>query len=274
MNNFGLAPLPEDKRDFSLGSIFTFEKPEDLPDEFELKLPYPPKDQKGSDFCTAYASCGMSELQEDEILEPAFSFAMSKEISGGVEVWGQDLRSAMSSHVKYGALQSSLSLYSVDNKDPDWLREPQNWDAQERVMALNHKKKSYFKVVGQYDAFDDIRLAIHKFQDKKQAVILGVEWGWGLDTFKIDEKKGGFGHAIYAYGWFGNYILIRNSYGNSGKGGSHAIHRDIINEYADKYGAFMLVDMDQEEAKSRIKYGIIDTDNWLIRLWKRIWVTS
>ena len=271
LHNFGLQPLKKDDRDFALGAIFDLGDPTTLPSHFELELPYPAKDQRGSDYCTAYASCGLSELQEGVELEPSFSFAMSKEVSGDISAWGQNLRDAMKAHVKYGGLDTAFSPYSLTNKDDAFLRDPASWNSALRELALPHRKKSFFKVQGRYNAFDDIRLALYKFREEKQAVEIGVEWGWDIREYQIKEKRSGFGHAVYAYGWSGDYLLIRNSYGSlAGKEGNHAIHKDIINEYADRFGAYMLVDIDKEQAKKWVAYGITESDNWFIRCIKYI----
>ena len=60
-NKFGLRKLPPDTRDFKLGNVFDLPKLEELPSEFILGEPII-HNQGNTDFCTAYATCGMSEL--------------------------------------------------------------------------------------------------------------------------------------------------------------------------------------------------------------------
>src|SRR3990167_7919152 len=98
--NFGLKETPKDNRDFLLGSIFRLPKLEELPNEFIFDI-QKIEDQLDSDFCSAFSSSYLSELQEDVDLEPSLSFAISKVISGDPAEWGQDIRSAMKSHVDF-----------------------------------------------------------------------------------------------------------------------------------------------------------------------------
>ena len=268
---FGLRPLPKDDRDFQLGAVFDLPALTDLPDHFQfdtLKI----KHQGGSDFCTAYSYCAASELQEGVTLEPSWSFAMTKSIEGDHTTWGADLRIAAKAHTAYGALEEADSPYSLENKDPDFLRNPECWPVDLMEDAEKHKKKSFFKVEGPYDPFDNIRAAIWKFRESKQAVVLGLVWGWPItQTNMLTPCETGFGHAVAAIGWSGDYIIIQNSYGTeAGQGGLHYIHRDVINADVKRFGAYMLVDLDREQAEYMIDNGIKDTDNWLIALLKAL----
>jgi hypothetical protein len=53
---YGLLPLPKDDRDFKLGALYTLPKLSEIPDAFELDV-LGIKDQRDSDFCTAFATC-------------------------------------------------------------------------------------------------------------------------------------------------------------------------------------------------------------------------
>jgi len=109
---FGLLPLPKDKRDFSLGALYKQPKLEELPESFDLGE-MRVKNQGDTDYCTAYASCLASEFQEDVSLWPDYTFAASKKISGNKDAWGQNLRHACKGQTKYGAIVCvTLILYS------------------------------------------------------------------------------------------------------------------------------------------------------------------
>jgi hypothetical protein len=249
-----LKVLPKDNRDFKLSAILKLPPLEELPEEFELK-PLVVHSQLNSDYCTQEASCGVSELQEEVELSPEWCFAVSKMISGDPEDFGQDLRTAVSVHTKYGAIEKSEAPYSIQDTEDEIIRYINNWPKELFEKALKHRKKSYFKVDGQYDAFDDIRAYIWKFKGESRACVLGLEWSWPLEQEIMDkvEEYGG-GHAVYCRGWKKingiTYLIIQNSYDKeAGNNGSHCFSREIINKFAEKYGVFTFVDMPEEEAK-------------------------
>ena len=240
-NKFGLRKLSKDERDFKLGNVFDLPKLEELPDEFILGEPII-HNQGDTDYCSAYATCGMSEFQEEVELYPPYSFALSKEISGDADEWGQDLRTALKSHTNYGAIEKGLTDINGRKLSdyPDLLSE-----------AQKHLKKSFFNVSGGYDHFDIIRASMWHFRAKKQGVALGVLWSWDLSEKQLTGTvEAGFGHALYCIGWKGDYLIVVNSYGKeAGENGRHYLHRDTVNHFVKQYGAFMMVDMPKEEAK-------------------------
>src|SRR3990167_8133632 len=138
----GLRVLPPDTRDFKLGNVFDLPKLEELPSEFILGEPII-HNQGNTDFCTAYATCGMSELQEGVELYPPYSFALSKEISKDWDEWGQDLRTALKSHTNYGAIEKGLTDINS--------RKLADYPADLLLEAQKHLKKSFFNVSGGYD---------------------------------------------------------------------------------------------------------------------------
>lgn len=255
-NKFGLRELPEDKNDFTFGALgWRLPQLDMLPAEFELDRPFPIKHQGGTDFCSAYASCAMSEIQEGVELYPPYSFAASKAISGNVEEWGQDLRSAMKAHVKYGAMKAGKTTLVS------------------RVLAeypagdKTYLKKSYFQTKGQYDAYDNIRASISKYKD---AVEIGVIFSWPLSQYKLDTvAQNGFGHAMYVVGWTEEGLVVVNSYGNeAGKEGVHIMTREVINAFVGRFGAYMMIDIDPEDVKEQA-----DRRLWtLASIYGKIWI--
>ena len=267
---FGLQPTPPDARDFQLGQITFLPDLDTLPAEF--LIPYSLKHQRSTDFCSAYMSCAMSEPQEHAVFEPSYSFAVSKEISGDKDGWGQNLRDALKSHVRTGALPIEFSPFSVDSKPSDFLRDIENWKAITPNLTELYRKQSYFKVTGQYNAFDNARTALHKF---KSPIGTGVLWGWSLSRTLLDTiPQGGFGHAVTIIGftkWENgeDVLILLNSYGKeAGKDGLHYITRDVYNHFANFYGHYMFLDLEKEDAKWRLSWNIKLEDNWLIQLCK------
>lgn len=264
---YGLLPLPKDPRDISVGALYSLPKLSEIPDKFSIDT-LEVKDQEESDFCAAYSSCTVSEIQEDVALEPAWSFAMSKTLSGDADSYGQDLRTMMKTHVKFGAIEKKQSPFSIKNKSPDFLRRIKNWPTELRQKALYHKKGSFMDCKGPYDAFDNIRACVWKFRKEKRAVESGIMWGWPVDTERINDvgtPEGG--HAIAYIGWNGEYLMMQNSYGKSaGRNGVHLVHRSVVNKYVDMYGAFMFQDLSADEAKWYRDNGKKVDQSWVITL--------
>lgn len=261
--NGGLLPLPLDPRDVTVGGLFI--QPLALPSEFSLHYPFKVKDQGQSDFCAAYSTCEASELQENVELCPEFSFALSKVISGDPEEWGQDLRTMAKAHTKYGALEETLSPL---HGPPDLVRKIENWPKLNNLLnlAITHKKETYAFTKGNGDAFTNICSWLYKFKYEKRAVVLGVLWDWPSDQKYIDTfAKGGFGHAVLALGWKGDYLKILNSWGESaGDHGIFWLHRDVVNQNVSAYGALMFIDISPEKAKWYMENGVRyeDTSWW------------
>lgn len=254
--NYGLRPLKEDERDFPVGGLVDLPELSELPKKYSLPLPKI-KDQKQSDFCAAFSSTTVSEYQEGVELCPEWVFAIGKMLAGDVDDWGIDLRTICKAHEKYGAIEVKDAPFSIDNKDADFLRRIENWPDELKDKALYHKKASYFKVVGPYDSFDDIRATLWKFREEKRAVFTGVVWSWNAKDFRLDDfNMEGYGHAVPVIGWDGDYAIVPNSWGKKvGDNGVHYIHRRVINKFVGMYGAFMFLDITKEEATEYLKYG-------------------
>jgi hypothetical protein len=191
-------------------------------------------------------------------LEPAFSFAISKMISGDKESYGQDLRSACKAHILYGALEKNKAPFNLENKDDGFLRDFSNWPKELLAQAEEHKKQSYFSVDGPYSHFDNCRVALYRNQDKKRFIITGCLWrtSWtGADNGIIPEKyeKDGFGHAFVITGWvkFGDKTYLKAQLSNGediGLNGNFFFSREVVNKEF-KFGSFLFVDIDNERVK-------------------------
>lgn len=268
----GLRPTIHDSRNLKFGAVYWLPELSELPEQFFFDTKT--RDQGDSDKCTAYMTCTMSGLQEEEDLDPDFAFMAGKKLSGDPEKWGQDLHTAMKAHVKIGALSvADREGIRLSSHDDGWLRDPESWPADAFVKATKHKKKTYFELEGPYDHFDNARGAIWKLRHLRTAIGFGVRWGYQKSTVVLAELTGGVGHAMTITGWKvvdGKTVLVvQNSLGEDhGEHGKNYITREVFNHYVEEYSAFLFTDMTKEDAKRAVKYGYFDTDSFSMRLIK------
>lgn len=273
-----LRPTPPDDRDFSLGAITTLPPLSEIPDDFMLDG-IEIKDQRGTDFCTQFAACGVSGLQEGVSLSPEWSFAKTKELAGDIDGYGEDLRTAVATHVKVGAVEAKDVPFSVRTKSSKFLRRIENYPPELEKKAFIHMKKSYVLPEGPYDAFDNIRASLWKYKKngENRGVAMGCKFRWDSKDVILGEGDGnvGGGHAMY-YGGARKikgtqYLALVQSYGeDAGENGIHYMSRKDVNYFYEKYKAFMFIDLTPEEVRYMIDNGITDRDNWIIQLYKAI----
>jgi hypothetical protein len=270
----GLAPTPADERDFQLGALIDLPALSELPASFRFPT-LGVKDQKDTDFCTAFASDLLHEIMTGVELCPEWGFAASKSLSGDTTGYGQDIRTALKRHVKLGALPKNLTPYSLETKDAGFLRDFANWPAGLTGPAAHQLEKSFLKITGPYDHYDNIRASIWQFRNEKRAVIFGMNWKWVLSQYLLnDGDKNGFGHAIAAIGWEEGGIVLQNSAGlRAGQSGCHLIDRASINFFVEVYNAYMLVGFSPDHVEYMLSNNIKIGDNWFIALLKalRLW---
>ena len=263
----GLNPTPIDERDFKLGAVVGLALPSDMPDEYTVADPLIIKDQGQSDMCTAYAITAVSEDEEGVVLDPFFTFGVTKAITGDPAEWGADLRSACKSAVKprtgdraYGSLEAkdlSKLTKPATQEDRERASDYRNITVEEREEAKRHAKKSYFSVVdGVGDIFDDMRSAMWMTRNEKRSIFTGCNWRtvWTYGGGTIETAPSGqtFGHAVKAFGWRGGYMKLQLSNGKSiGEDGIFWISRLALNQ-AFTFGAFTFLDMPREDAEKTI----------------------
>lgn len=275
----GLRETPEDLRDLETGALLRLPKLSELPDRFSLDT-LGVKDQKDTDFCTAFATCTVSEMQEGVELSPEYSFALSKALSGDPDEWGQDIRVALKAHTKVGAIKKKDAPFSLENEPDSFLRRIANWPGYLKEKAGEHRKKAFLKITGPYDHYDNIRATIWHFWMKfgeKRGIVSGIKWQWGIDEFLLKgTSNDGFGHCIPYIGWEllrnEEGLVVQNSAGKSaGILGRHLASRDTVNHFVSRYGAYMMIDLSPEEVQWYLENKLKLTDNWLFRLWKILW---
>ena len=269
----GLIELPKDERDYSVGALFDLPKLSELPSTYIVGAPMM-KHQRDTDFCAAFASDSLSEIQEEIELCPEWVFAVAKDMDGQVDGFGTDLRTICKVHTKFGAIEAKDAPYSLEKgQDKDFLRRLENWPKDLFTKALAHKKGSYFMVKdSDTDDFDTIRRTMWKFRKEKCGVLFGVMWSWPLSDVYMRTVQNGTGHALAILGWTTEadgqvYMYIQNSYGpDAGMGGRHYFSRDVINAFADRFGCFLLLDMPRTTAQHYLDNKIKVGHNWFLNL--------
>jgi len=192
LDNPGLIPSPEDKRDISLEQMQPKIELRELPEEFiipyKLKILY----QNGYPACVGFSSAVMKaekERREQKAIDfdGLWIYKKCKEIdnwSGG----GTFLRIAMKILQKVGA----------------------------KPLDTLETEASKFKI-GSYAKIDDLSFNGLKSAIYQNGVILagfhGDSEGWKTAYLK-PPKKTTFGHAVALIGWNKDYIIGQNSYGD------------------------------------------------------------
>lgn len=280
----GLIALPEDERDFPLGGVFGTLPIEEVPwYDFEIAMPLVIKDQGDTDYCTGFAVTEVSEDHEEVELSPHYQFAKTKEIMGEYESWGADLRAACKSAVKVGSIPREKAdeffAQHHDKKDDrnfvaNWENWPDAWD----YDAAKYRKKTYFRVDGPYDIFDNIRAAMWQHRAEKRSIVVGAKWRteWtNAPGGVIPEVYGnyGFGHAFKIYGQktinAQLHLVAQLSNGKDiGDEGIFYFNRNVVNREFGPFGQYMFKDMEKEEAKYIVENKLKAADNWIMRFIK------
>lgn len=281
--NYGLQPTPEDPRDFALGDVFGYGDIAEVPNEdFMAAAPLEIKDQRGSDMCTGFSLTSVSEDQEGVILDPGFTFAMIKRLQGDWRSWGGDLRSGCKVATKIGFLEKSETPFDFLRNGRNFVANWNNWPAELIESAKKHKKESFFKITGDYDTFDNLRIALWQNKDENRSIYTGCLWkgAWNSAPEGVVPKTihlGGIGHAFKLCGQRMisgvPYLVIQNSYGDdSGDKGYFYFLREVVNRDFN-FGAYMFKDMPKEEAKSILKRKglLIETPPPQPSVWDRLW---
>lgn len=271
-----LKPLPKDTRDFKLGYAFPLPKISEIPNtDWSFEPPVQEvKDQRLLDFCTAYATASVLEDHENTQLDPHLLFAGAKAIEGNIAGYGVDLRSIAKAACDYGAPEKAQVPFDPMSRDRDFLATLSNYPAEVLENAKTHRQRSFFKVEGPYDLFDNIRATLWALRDKKCSVLAGSYWYWEWGAIVDKNLKlpaPTTAHAIkvcIAQKMINDepHLVIQNSYGtNAYDKGYQYFPREVVNKHWAPYGAFVFLDIDPEEVK-RIQLSMIDIVKRLIQI--------
>lgn len=258
-----LQPLPKDLRDIKLGALYPDNKdPSVLPESFRASGGFfGIKNQASTDFCTAFATIGASERQENIELDPVFTMMATKIIDGHIESFGANLRDAAKSHKEYGALEKKDAVFTIGN-DRTKILTKSNWPDDLFEKAKEHKKESFIMIepYGKVDLFDAIRFAMWDGRIKSQEVVTGAYWkaDWNKPDGVIPKTYSSFGmpHAFRFDGWdkingeLYLHAILSNGHG-IGKQGEFWMPRIVANREL-VYGSLIFNDVNPEELQRQL----------------------
>ena len=212
-----LKKTKKDSRDFSHRKTFGSFPIHNLPDNYLLESTI--LNQGQTYHCTAYSACAVQEVQEGVSFDPEWFYKQEGIVDGNPTEYGYGMRIPMKTGIEKG-----FKPVGGDDKD-----------------AETYKEGGYFAVDGDYDTFDNIRIAMWLARNEKKCPMIGVMWHeeWltnkGIVSEKKPEKEVG-GHAIKCAGWKKidgkEYLVIQNSYGTEyGDNGMFYFPRTIVNKY-------------------------------------------
>lgn len=248
MKNFGLKSTPKDSRDYHYKKTFGAAVVP-LPAEYIVGVT-PIKNQLESWFCTAFGSAILAELEDNAEFSPEWFFAKEKELSGSSLSEGEDIRTPFKTGTKYGFLPQNLAQNSVLTQTPIFLASSQNWPFSDDLGAAPYKKKSYFRVDGN---FQEVKQVLYQNKDAKRAIGTGINWydDWNEAPSGVVPQSFtqlGGGHFIPIIGWKTingiEYMVIQNSWGpDVGDKGYYYFSEKIFNKIFTQ-PMFMFVDLD------------------------------
>ena len=257
-------PTPKDERDFPLGGVVGYAGLGKLPKSFTTSEPMVIRDQGyGTDICQSDAMCSVAEDQDGVIFDPLYTFRNVKRIMGDPQgnEWGADLRSTCKSAVDYGFLPTTkfIAESTTTEEQRNFALGANAYKKSDDSLAAPYKKESFFVVSGTFfDTFDKFRSAIWQTRSEKRSVLTGCNWNpkWTNAKNGVVESIGGgttFGHAVKAYGWDSDYLVLQLSNGAEiGKQGIFTVHRSVVNA-AFVYGGFTFLDLPRQEAEYQLR---------------------
>lgn len=283
----GLLPLTADPRDLEqhkiLGAVPLLELPLD---DFFVGEVIGIKDQGSKDFCGGYAGAAVAEDQEDVELNGDYPFMVAKRLLGGEawKSWGISLRDICNVGVKIGFLEQEAYPFAHEEKDRDFLANPENWPQDLDMLAADHRKNSYFRAdTGPYDLFDNLRASLWQNRVKKCSILAGCVWRYEWNEVKggivpkdYDQNGRGEGHAVKIIGQMiingEPHLVVPNSWGPKyGDAGIFYFPREVVNREFKNFGGFSFNDMNKDTARIYQENGITVDTGQFYKLMKVIW---
>lgn len=249
-NIFGCIFSQYDSRDYTLKS-----NKDELPNEYACKLIIPVKHQGNVSSCVAHACSSILEYHTNphKQLSTNFIYGIQKELFNR-EGKGMILRDACKIIADYGSPEVHLCSGNTEVPKCHEIASKALNDEATVANARQYRVLKYFKC----SSVDDIKYAIYNYGP----VLIAYKW---YKEYKVKDgkligepKNYSGGHALMAYGWNDEGLLIQNSWGRTwGTLGKCIIPYSIA--FREAYG---IIDATNEEVKN-LKQPI---ENSLVRL--------
>ena len=282
----GLKPLTIEDRaqnaPYTVGAYLTLPPLSEIPEEHVVAVnddwilnqaEYDPYDDR----CAGAASSIASGLLDNERTDPHFVWMMARTRAGyKIEDFGATNKDIALAYVKIGPLKFADSPYSFKDSR-DIVADVTKWDVKTLLPKAIEQRKSgkglfWIDATQGYDAYDTWRAAITKldklYPGKKHTCVFGLLWAY--DTVNIEKPvESGTGHDTLLLGWKGGKAVLLNSMGRySGDNGRFFVSREVFNAWAEKFGAFILVDLPPEEIKYMMENSLQIDSGWFASITK------
>lgn len=215
----GVLKETPDKQDFKAGGIIYPDIK--LPDKFRIRSDnkFPIKNQFQRSSCTSQALTACHEPDENMAMSARFQFVLTKRLEGN-KGYGAYLSNSLKVMQKYGAIPESMLPESEGAVSyEDYLNEDCIVPEMLKVASL-HKIGSYWSVND-----SNFKKVLYQFNkdlppEKQKGIYMAIDWWTGFNHPKNGYlpvmKDWGLnvgGHAIILVGFFEDYYIFRNSWG-------------------------------------------------------------
>ena len=265
INTTGAIFSPIDVRDYRLASV---RNTEELPEEFELKMPKI-KNQKNISSCVAHSIASTIEYfnikQSNNDVAMSTNYIYGNRTDMNYDGQGMYTRKAIANTCKYGDVV--LSDFPGNTEVPDVIEdfEEKKWSLYDK--GTPYRFSSYYSVKSQ----NEIKTALMQ----NGPVIFAIPW---YDDIKVvdgvittSQRGDAGGHCMVIYGWNKDGWKILNSWGsNWGNKGTAILPYDI--KIKEAYGIVDNIINDVEVDKpysSKIGAFIAKIFNWILNLFNK-----
>lgn len=206
MLNNDVVKSPYDIRDF------TIQADADLPEEFELDVEVPVKNQGLQPTCVAHALSSIVEYhykrQQKKYRKFSTEFIYGLREEGYYVGDGMCIRDGLNTLLKYG---DTFASDCRGNHDCEYAMKNVNARVDElKELAFPHRIRAYFKI----NTIDELKTALKKYGAVAVSMNTYEDAKLVNDVYTYDETKENGRHCVFIYGWTKKKCWkVQNSWG-------------------------------------------------------------